>query len=62
MWDERDVTGIGITRRNPSDKDVPVIGDELAVARALADLVRRLLALTADDIEQSTHEHGVSLD
>lgn len=62
VWDERDVTGVGLARRNPADPDVPVIGDELAVARALSDLARRLLALTAADIEGVTHEHVTSLD
>ncbi|OAN39890.1 DUF1876 domain-containing protein [Mycolicibacterium iranicum] len=62
VWDDRDVTGVGLARRNPEDQDVPAIGDELAVARALSDLSRRLLALTAQDIESVTHEHVVSLD
>lgn len=62
VWDERDVTGVGQAKRNPADRDVPSIGDELAVARALSDLSRRLLALTAADIESVTHEHVVSLD
>ncbi|MGP4057300.1 DUF1876 domain-containing protein [Mycobacterium sp. 4D054] len=61
VWDEREVTGVGLARRNPNDRDVPVIGDELAVARALSDLAQRLLALTARDIEDVTHEHVVSL-
>ncbi len=55
--DKPTVTGEGFARLNPSDKDVPEIGDELAVARALADLSHRLLGLAADDIEGMTHEH-----
>lgn len=35
---------------------VGVIGDELAVARALADLAHQLLEATAADIEAITHE------
>lgn len=62
VWDERDVTGVGLARRNPKDEDVPVIGDELAVARALSDLARQLLAVTAEDIEGVTHEHVASLE
>lgn len=61
VWDKRDVTGVGVARCNPSDRDVPIIGDELAVARALSDLSHRLLKLTARDIEDVTHEHVVSL-
>lgn len=35
--------------------EVPEIGDELAAARALADLAHYLLDATAADIEQLTH-------
>ncbi|WP_395245517.1 DUF1876 domain-containing protein [Agromyces sp. MMS24-K17] len=47
-----DVTGIGQASRNPLDPDVPDIGDELAVARALRDLSERLLHATERDITQ----------
>lgn len=49
-------TGAGLARRNPGDADVPAIGDELAVARALADLAHQLLESTANDIEMITHQ------
>ncbi|UXA19006.1 DUF1876 domain-containing protein [Mycobacterium sp. SMC-4] len=62
VWDERDITGVGVARCNPADRNVAVIGDELAVARALSDLARQLLAQTAEDIESVTHEHVQSLD
>jgi hypothetical protein len=39
---------------NPTDRDIPEIGDELAVARALSDLAHKLLEVTAEDIEQIT--------
>lgn len=55
----RDATaleGRGTARRNPADRDVPEIGAELAVARALADLQHRLLEATIADIEQATGE------
>ena len=32
------VTGEGFARRNPTDRPVPEIGDELAASRALSDL------------------------
>ncbi len=51
------LTGMGQARLSPGDHDVPEIGDELAVARALADLAHRLLNAAADDIEGMTHEH-----
>jgi hypothetical protein len=47
--------GEGDALRRPSDRDVPEIGDELAAARALADLAYKLLDLAAGDIEQLTH-------
>jgi hypothetical protein len=53
--DRTDVRGEGVARRNPGDREVPEIGDELAVARALSDLAHRLLDAAADDIEQMTH-------
>lgn len=51
-----DLRGQGIAQRNPNDEEVPAIGDELAVARALADLARRLRDTAAGDIEQVTHQ------
>ncbi len=50
------LTGKGNARLNPIDRDVPEIGDELAVARALSDLAHKLLHAAADDIEGMTHE------
>jgi hypothetical protein len=47
--------GEGEARRRPADAMVPEIGDELATARALADLAYKLLDVTAGDIEQFTH-------
>lgn len=41
----------------PSDHDVPEIGGELAVARALSDLAHKLLDTAVEDIEGVTHEH-----
>ncbi|MCM1972950.1 MULTISPECIES: DUF1876 domain-containing protein [unclassified Streptomyces] len=36
------LTGHGTARCNPTDKDVPEIGDELAAARALENLAMQL--------------------
>jgi hypothetical protein len=47
--------GLGHARRNPHDLDVPEIGDELAVARALADLGHQLLDAAVQDVEAITH-------
>lgn len=49
-----ELRGHGVSKRNPADPAVPVIGDELAVARALSDLAHKLLEVAAGDIESST--------
>jgi hypothetical protein len=49
---QRSLTGWGRARRNPDDPDVPVIGEELAAARALSDLAHRLLHEAAEAIER----------
>jgi hypothetical protein len=36
------LTGYGYARRHPSDENNPTIGEELASARALADLAQQL--------------------
>jgi hypothetical protein len=48
------LTGRGASRRNPADKPVPEIGDEVAVARALRRLADSLLGTAAHDIEDAT--------
>jgi hypothetical protein len=51
-----ELTGVGLARLSPEDRDVPQIGDELAVARALSELSHHLLDATAADIERITHQ------
>jgi hypothetical protein len=46
--------GEGEAHRSPRDREVPEIGDELATARALADLAYKLLDVATGDIEQFT--------
>ena len=41
---------------NPTDPDVPEIGDEIAVARALVDLGHRLLDTASADLASVTHK------
>ncbi|MGH3344974.1 MAG: DUF1876 domain-containing protein [Carbonactinosporaceae bacterium] len=53
---ESRLQGTGSARRNPRDTDIPEIGDELAVARALSDLAHKLLHAAAEDIEAVTHQ------
>ncbi|RVW10088.1 DUF1876 domain-containing protein [Prescottella agglutinans] len=52
---ETTMVGVGLARRNPLDRNVPGIGDELATARALADLTHQLIEATVGDIEGVTH-------
>lgn len=52
--DETGLTGVGFARLNPTDADVPEIGDELAVSRALSILAHNLLDAAAADIEGIT--------
>ena len=56
--DKDRVVGVGFARLAPTDQDVPEIGAELATARALGDLSRRLLALATEDVETVTGQPG----
>jgi hypothetical protein len=49
----RTIEGSGHARRNPRDRAVPEIGDELAAGRALIDLGHRLVQLANADIAES---------
>ncbi|MCZ2839126.1 DUF1876 domain-containing protein [Modestobacter sp. VKM Ac-2985] len=52
--DTEDLVGVGFARLDPADPDVPEIGDQIAVARALSDLGHRVLQVATDDLEQVT--------
>ena len=54
-------TGVGTARRNPSDPPMPLIGEEFAIARSLADLAGQLesAARAATSSEASTPRHLV---
>ncbi|CAM3796721.1 DUF1876 domain-containing protein [Nocardiopsis gilva] len=52
--DGSSLRGHGMARKHPADEDVPEIGDELAVSRALADLARQLRQVAAEDISDHT--------
>lgn len=52
----RELVGVGLARLNPADRNVPEIGDELSVARALSDLGKRMLKVSTHDIEAVTHQ------
>ena len=48
----RQFGGWGRARRNPTDPEMPRVGEELAVARALLDLAHNLIDEAAQTIEQ----------
>ena len=48
---ENTLHGYGAARCHPGEGDVPEIGDELAVGRALVDLGRKLIGTAAEDLE-----------
>jgi hypothetical protein len=53
-----ELRGVGRARRRPGDPDVPEIGDELAVCRALSDLAHQLLDASIADIEANDPAGG----
>ena len=53
------LTGHGITCKNPADPDLPIVGAEIAVARALTDLADQLNALANTEIGAWTPVGGV---
>ena len=57
--DRTSLEATGTARLNPSDRDVPEIGDELAASRALSALAHLLLDTAASDIEGVTHARAV---
>lgn len=52
------LVGVGVAHLDPADQDIPEIGDEIAVARALCDLGTRLLQTAAEDVTAVTGEHA----
>ena len=49
---QKRTTARGRARRNPADREVPEIGDELAVSRALTILADRLHDVASRDIAE----------
>ncbi|MBN2622149.1 MAG: DUF1876 family protein [Acidimicrobiales bacterium] len=50
---DREISGWGRARRNPADPELPIVGEELAVARALADVSHQLIGAAADSLESA---------
>jgi hypothetical protein len=57
---DKEFAGWGRARRNPGDPNVPMVGEELAVARALSELSHHLVDAAAETIE-SFEGHPVRL-
>lgn len=47
----------GVARRNPADRNVAEIGDELAACRAVTGLAHDLLEATATDVTAADPDH-----
>jgi hypothetical protein len=56
--DSRHFSGRGKARLDPADRNVAVIGEEIAIARALSDLSHKLLHSAAVGVESMTHERA----
>lgn len=54
--DGETVTALGDAYRNPKDSSQPMIGEEIAAARALFALGSELLQSASSRIEQATHQ------
>ena len=52
--DATELSSRGHAKRNSADQPQPRIGEEIAAARALSDLVHQLLAKAADEITEVT--------
>jgi hypothetical protein len=50
---DREFAGWGRARRHPADPELPLVGEELAVARALSDVSHQLVGAAADTLESS---------
>jgi len=56
MPGEGKLAGRGGARRNPADREITLVGEQIAAARALSDLAGKLLHAAAASIEDMTHE------
>lgn len=59
--DTGDLRGVGTSSRHPGDVDVPEIGDEYAVGRALTDLGHKLISIATEDVEALGTDGGMAL-
>ena len=55
--DGAECVGRGSARRNPHDPSIPLIGEELAAARAFADLSHKLVDESAQILEVHLGRH-----
>ncbi|WP_020521397.1 DUF1876 domain-containing protein [Catelliglobosispora koreensis] len=51
--DGREVRGLGQAKRDPADRPVAEIGEEIAGARALSSLAHELLNVAAAEVEKN---------
>ncbi|CAM3143772.1 DUF1876 domain-containing protein [Stackebrandtia soli] len=55
MPNGRELRATGRARRNPGDRPVAAIGEEIACARALSQLTHAMLDFAADEVEVNVH-------
>lgn len=55
IFNDRYVSAIGVSKRDPSDRPNETIGTNLAVGRAVRQLGRKILAETNADIRKAAH-------
>lgn len=56
---------LGVARRNPTDRDIPEIGDEIAVCRAVTGLGHDLLEAAVADVtamDPGHHRAAISVE
>jgi hypothetical protein len=56
LADGTEIRARGDAYRNPRDPSQPMVGEEIAAARALSELAARLLERAAGQIQAATHE------
>lgn len=54
----QELHGLGHSRRNPHDRPMPRIGEEVAAARAMSNLAHEMLEYAAREIERNVRSGG----
>jgi len=60
LTDYETVSGLGLAAVSPSDREATLIGEQVAIARALSDLAGKLLDEAGESVEPITLESVLS--